>query len=91
MTTTFKCFTTDAEADTLRRHCEAIGASPTVVTELLNAVEEARCLDEMLRLFARGLCRPTIVGGSLRWSLSDAAKIEVAETMAAAALREVVP
>lgn len=84
---TFRAFMTDAEAATLRRHCEAIGAPDLVVTELLNAVEEARCLDEMLRLFARGLCRPSIVGGQLRWSLSETAQIEVAEKLTVAALR----
>lgn len=87
----FRAFLSDTEAAAIRRDCTAAGVSPTVVTEVLAAAEEARCLDEMLRLFRRGMVTPYLTGGNLRWALSDAAKVELAEKVAAAVVREVMP
>jgi len=85
---TIRAFMSDAEAASLRALCDAAGASATTTTELLVAVEEARCLDEMLRLFALGQVTPYMVGGQLRWKLTDAARLELAEKVSAAVLRE---
>lgn len=82
-----RIFTDDTERDALLAACDAADIDAPTSTELLNAVEEARCLDTMLDMFKQGRVRPVIEDGKLLWRLSDSAKCEYAEKFAAMVLR----
>lgn len=82
-------FTDADEKARLLATCDAAGIDAPTSTELLQHVEEARCLDTMLSMFAQGRVRPYLdEDGELKWTLTDMARAELSEKFAAMALKQ---
>lgn len=84
-----RTFLSDDDHAALLRALDAAHIDAGVATEVLNAAEDAACMQKMLLLFELGRVTPVLgPDGQLRWNLSEPVRTELGEMLAAAALRE---
>lgn len=79
-------FVTDAEVAAINDACFLAGAGATVALEVVCALDEARTAEELHKMLLAGRAVPVILDGKLRWTLSQAARDELAGRISTAIL-----
>lgn len=83
-----RTFVTDEVAAAIESACVTNGAGATVALGVIVSLEEARCTEELVKMLLAGRAVPVILGGQLRYTLSQSARDELAGKLSAAAVRD---